>query len=91
MGSVQTLEHPRTTNMIVNFEEDHFKRMGTLITMLGVKKLGGMYSAFNLKLAILLKSKKGKVVQNPHHVLCKTNARGVINTQHMCEHFIPYL
>ena len=33
---------------MVHFEENHCKRMGTLIAMLGVKKLGDLYSAVKL-------------------------------------------
>jgi len=65
---------------MVNFQENHFKRMGTLIALLAVKKQGGLYSAANLKPAILLKSKNGKPVQNPHQLQLVTNATGVINT-----------
>ena len=91
MGSVQTLEHAGTANVMVNFQESHFKRMGTLIAMLGVKKQGDLYCAVKLKPAVLLKCKKSKVVQNPHQLQCVTNATGVINTQYMRDHFIPYL
>ena len=37
---MQALEHSGTTNMMVNFQEDHFKRMGTLIALLAMKKRG---------------------------------------------------
>ena len=83
MGNVQTLEHAGTANVMVNFQESHFKRMGTLTAMLGVKKQGDLYCTVNLKPAVLLKCKKSKVVQNPHQVQCVTNATGVINTQYM--------
>ena len=44
MGNVQTLEHAGTANVIVNSQESHFKRMGSLIAMLG----GGVHYYFGL-------------------------------------------
>ena len=40
MGNVQTLEHSGATNVMVNFQANHFKRMGTLIALLAVKNRG---------------------------------------------------
>ena len=73
------------------FSREPFQTDGHFDSNAGGKKTGDLYCAVKLKPAVLLKCKKSKVVQNPHQVQCATNATGVINTQYMRDHFIPYL
>ena len=73
LGNVQTLEHKGSSNVMVSFKEDHFRRMGTLIAMLDVIKEGGDFSALPLDPALILKCKKPKVILNPHNLLVNTN------------------
>ena len=60
----------QTTNVVVSFDEGHFKRMGTLIAMLGVDQTGEEFHIVRLKPAVLLESKKPKVIKNPNNLLC---------------------
>ena len=91
LGNVETLEHEASRNVMALADENHFKRMGALIAMLGVKKEGDAFSTLDLKPAVLLKSKKGKVVANPHNILFTTNVTGVINGVYNGDVFVPYL
>ena len=55
LGNVETLEHMGSTNVMALWDENHFKRMGTLIAMLGVKKESDAFSTLGLKPAVLAK------------------------------------
>ena len=83
LGNVETLKHMGSTNVMALSDENHFKRMGTLIAMLGVKKEGDAFSTLGLKPAVMLQGKKGKVVANPRNILFTTNVIGVINGVYM--------
>ena len=75
----------------VFFDDGHFKRMGTLIAILGVQQTGDELRTLALKPTVLLKSKKPKVIENPNNLLCTMNPTCVINTAYMRDHFVPCL
>ena len=56
-----------------------------------MKKEGDAFSTLRLDPAVLLKSKKGKVVANPHNILFTTTVTGVINGVYKRDVFVPYL
>ena len=91
MGQATTLEHCGTENVILSIADQHFKRMGTLIPIIGVRKDGDALAAVDFDPAIILKCHTQKVIANPHQLLVVSNATGVINSVFMRDKFLPYL
>lgn len=91
LSNVHTLEHGGSANVMVAFNDNHFKRMGTLIASLAVRKVGDVYEPIGIKPAIILKQNTPKAVANPHNLLVSTTPTGVINSDYMKDHFIPNL
>ena len=60
MGNLSTLGVRGTQNVVVHADENHFKRMATLLAMLAVKKEGDSVTQAELDPAILLKLKSLK-------------------------------
>ncbi len=79
MGHPTTLEYRGAQNVIAFFDENHFKRMGTLIASLAVVEKDGQHTASHIKPAIILKARAGKVIANPNNILLSCNDTGFIN------------
>jgi hypothetical protein len=91
LGNVQTLDHRGSDNVMVAFNEQHFKRMGTLIASLAVRKMGDAFEQVPIRPAIIIKQASPKVVANPHGLLVSTTPTGVISGDYMKDQFIPDL
>ena len=66
MGHATSLEHCGTENVILSIEDKHFKRTGTPIPIIGVRKGGDALVAVDFDPAIILKCHTEKVIANPH-------------------------
>ena len=91
MSRGATLEHKGTENVVMQMGDKHFKRMATLIAILGVCKESDNFVPFHLNPAIILKLHSPKVPSNPNNLLVTSNPTGVINSVYMRDAFIPYL
>ena len=90
MGCGATLEHKGIENVVLRMDDKHFKRVATLIALLGVSKEGDNFVPFHLNPAIILKLHLPKVLSNPNNLLATSNSTGVINSVYMRDAFIPY-
>ena len=61
-------------------DDKHFKRIATLIALLGVSKEGGNFVPLHLNPAIILKLHSPKVLSNPSNLFVTSNSTGVINS-----------
>lgn len=91
LGNATTLEHRGTDNVMVSFNEQHFKRMGTLIASLAVRRVGDTWTPIPIKPALILKLNSQKTIANPNHLQVVGLPTGVINADYMQAHFIPDL
>lgn len=86
-----TLEHRGTENVMVALDDKHFKRMGTLVASLAVKKEGDALATQVIKPALILKQNRLKFVSNPNNLLVTGSPTGMITSDYMKDHFIPNL
>ena len=74
------------------FDSNSLKRFGTLVGVLGVKKMeDGSYAKVHPKPCIIIKSTVKKPVANPQRAYLVLNECGAINEGFMLDTFVPWL